>query len=354
MTDIYDGPDALQLFHSGAGSHEAAQSDPDAALGNYISNSRATEAAWSVSSPISNVTVDFVKGSNAVGNGSLDAPSSDTLTWQAPGSATAGPAVTIANGETKVLEDGDDASQYIIVTRTSATALSGTATVTVSEVFNNVIGFDNLGSAERAAGDDEYRAFALRNMTDNLGAPYAVDNIYVWIDPEALGTAATSDSAQLGASGSGTLEDSAGSAFADWPEQGWCAVVDNGGALREVVYYASRTDDVLTIAAGGRERLGSTADAGASDDTLYAVPGLRIALESPDADPTGKIQVIADEDTAPTGLSWDTPYAQADGLNIASLAAGYWKGVWIHREYLGGEAADANVLNCLKYSYDAA
>ena len=82
-------------------------------------------------SQIANVTLDFVSAGHSAGTGTITAATADTLTWKAPGSATAGTAVTIANGETKILKDGDDATQYIVVERTSATALSGACVVLV-------------------------------------------------------------------------------------------------------------------------------------------------------------------------------------------------------------------------------
>jgi hypothetical protein len=82
-------------------------------------------------SEIANVTLDLVKAGHSAGLGTLTAATADTLTWQAPGSETAGPAVAIANGETKILTDGEDATLYIVVKRTSIADLSGSSVVLV-------------------------------------------------------------------------------------------------------------------------------------------------------------------------------------------------------------------------------
>jgi len=82
-------------------------------------------------SQIANVTLDFVSSGHSSGTGTITAATADTLTWKAPGSATAGTAVTIANGETKILHDGDDTDLYVVVERTSATALTGSSVVLV-------------------------------------------------------------------------------------------------------------------------------------------------------------------------------------------------------------------------------
>jgi hypothetical protein len=95
----------------------------------------------------------YVAGANGSGAGSLAATGTDTLAWTPPG-GTQGASVTILNGETKTLEGGGAAgpNKYLRVTRTSAAALTGTATVTLADVFGNEFGLDNVSSAEAAAG----------------------------------------------------------------------------------------------------------------------------------------------------------------------------------------------------------
>lgn len=89
------------------------------------------------------------------------------------------------------------------------------------------------------------------------------------------GTAAaiTTDDGQLGDSGAGTISttgdfDAAGDV---WPASGYAQVLNSSGALRETIYYSSRTSTALTVDANGRAQLGTSADAGESDDTV--VPG---------------------------------------------------------------------------------
>jgi len=60
----------------------------------------------------------------------------------------------------------------------------------------------------------------------------------------------------------------------------------------------------------------------------------RIAWEAPSS---GTIQTIADEETAPGGVSWNTGTSEGTGLTLASLADGAEYGLWIER----GVAADA-------------
>ncbi len=146
MPEINTHADAVHAYLSGAASDGGAQASHDASLGNYRSSTALAGLGVTVTSPISGVTVDYAAHYNGTGSGTLAAPSADTLTWRAPNGST-GAAVAIANGETKILEDGSDPSKYIKVSRTSASALTGTATLTLADVVKAIEG---LG--ERLAG----------------------------------------------------------------------------------------------------------------------------------------------------------------------------------------------------------
>ena len=345
MPDELTHADSLRLFLTGAASDGGAQADPDLSLGNYRSSTEVVMLSHTVATPISNVTIDYISGANGPGIGSIIAVSVDTLAYSGPGGSQ-GAAVTILNGETKILEDGTSANSYVRVTRTSAAILAGTATLTIVENLNNVIGFDNISSAEALAGDDEYRFFCIKNSSAT-----EVESVFVWI--KTLGTQRISGTTQLGAAGAGTIALAAGN-FDDWPDSGWCHIKDSGGSIREIVYYSSRTSTVLTVPATGRARLGTSAGAGAGTDTVDAVPGIRIAKEAPSAQPAGFFQTIANEDTAPAGPpTYVTGITEGTGLDIGDLAAGSIYAIIIHRETPAATVAEANVLDYLELSMDA-
>jgi hypothetical protein len=344
MPDENTKADALRLYISGAGSDGGAQTDHDAALGNYRSSTELGSLGITVTSPISDVDVDYASGHNGTGAGTLTASGSDELTWTPPG-GSAGAGVTISNGETKILEGGGASSKTLRVSRTSATALTGAATVTLADVANNAVGFDNILSADATAGDDEYRAIFLKN-----GSVANMANLTIWIG--TLGTQVTSDASQLGASGSGTIQTTG--TLADWPLQGYAHVRDSGGTTREIVYYTSRTDTVLTVPTAGRGLLGTSAAAGAATDSIDAVPGIRIAQEDPSAQTTGYIQTIADEDSAPTGRTWNSGITAADGIAYGTLETGEILGLWLHRNTPAGAVADPAILHLIRASFDAA
>ena len=56
----------------------------------------------------------------------------------------------------------------------------------------------------------------------------------------------------------------------------------------------------------------------------------------------GTEQTVADESTAPTGVSFSAPTTFAGGLTIGDLAAGAHKAVWVRRTVNAGAAAYAD------------
>lgn len=272
MAEINTGADALQALFTGAATNGGAQASADASLGNYRSSSRALGMGVVVTNPITNIVIEHVAGYNGEGNGTLSAIDANNLKWTPPG-GTQGDAVTIANGEQKVLTGGGtgEESKYIIVRRTSTASLSGTATLACSWEYNNAVALDNISSAEAAAGLDEVRCICLKNS-----GSIKIDNIKLWLN--TFGTQAVTNNIQLSASGAGSIQGGT-DCFADWPESGMAHVKTAAGVLKEIVYYSSRTSDMLTVESSGRAQLGTSAAAGASDDTVDAVAPMRVASE---------------------------------------------------------------------------
>ena len=404
MADEKTGPDSLRIYHTGASSHAAAQADANASVGNYRASTLATILDIVETNPIANVTVAFASGNNGEGNGSLTATDADTLAYTAPG-GTQGAGVAIANGETKIVQDGTTASKYVRVTRTSADNLSGTVTLTYTIPVNNVMGFDDVSSAEATAGDLEQRCLAFVN--DH--ASDAVTAMKFWII--STGTERTADAAQLAASGADTIQTTG--SLADWDEQGHCRIdlaaapddwvtetayilgdrvsptTPNGywyecttagttavgqptwptavgdtvadGTVTwtcrdalEIVYYSSRTDTVLTVPANGRARLGTVAHAGAATDKIRCVPGIRIAKEDPSAQPSGYYENIAEGGSPASINKWRYAIAstETDVVALATLAAGNQEGLRIQRDIITGHIGLAGVLQSIGWTFD--
>lgn len=348
MADQKTRADSLWAYLTGATSDGGSQSDPDASLGNYRSSSTVQWFTWNRSSPIANIDIDFIARPNGTGNGSLTAPTADTLRWTPPG-GTQGPAVTIANGETKILEGGgsDGPNKFIRVSRTSATGLTGTETTTISYKANNVVGFDDVSNTERTAtgGDTEYRCLCLKNVSSAQ-----VKSLKVKLN--TLGTQRTTDAGQLGPTGAGTVETTG--SFADWPSSGQAVIKDSGGTIRERVGYTSRTATVLTVPAEGRGLGVTSAAQGQATDTVDAVSCLELGKEAPASQPSGNFTTAADEDTAPGGISFSNPITDAEALDCGNLDAGYIYGIWLKRIVFEDTTAIADVLNDLIWKFDAA
>ncbi len=342
MPDQSTRADSLRLYLTGAAADGGDQSDPAASLGNFRSNAAETHFTYTQSNPISNVVIEFISGAHAEGNGTLIAVGDDSLAWTAPGGVQ-GAAVTIADGETKLLESFAAPGKYLVVSRISADPLSGVATVSLSIIYNNATGFDNVSAAEASAGDVTYRALMIRNNSE-----IEVNNLIVSL--VSIGTSRISAAAHLPASGAGSIDLSAGD-YSDWPDSGFCRIEDVAGELREIVYYASRTDAALTVPTAGRGLLGTAEQLGDSSDLLHAVPGSRFAVEPPAAD--SAISSIGDESVQPLDLIWSTAITKAAGLEIGTLAPGAAYGIWIERVVVANSTSEGTVIRSFRWNFDA-
>jgi len=340
--DQYRHADALGFFLTGAESDGGAQADPDLSLGGYRSSMLIEQRGFFLEGSITGVKIDRIAGANGEGAGLLETIDGGSLRWTAPG-GSAGPITAIANGETKLLESGGEHSKFIIASRHTADDLKDDAVVMIVPVYNSAVGSSNVSHSEREAGEVKLRCIAVKAHGSN-----DIINLKVWVG--TLGTQRVSDADQLGASGAGTIETTG--SLADWPETGFCRITESGGTLREIVYYSVRTDTVLTIPAAGREQLGTTAAAGAAGDTIDAVPGLKIATETPVAD---AFSVADDEnDTSEvSGFTWNTGITEAAGLDIGDLAAGEMAGLWLWLVVAADATVSPSMDNLIKWSFDA-
>ena len=351
MTEPYNHANALQQYLTGASSDGATQADPNLSLGGYASSIEVASLVPGGGS-IAGVTIDYVAAWNKpeLGTGTLSAPTTSTLTWTRPGGGTPGAAVSISPGTQILLEDGEDSSAFILVTPSTGSVIIGTAAIDLAWPVNNVIGFPDATPAETSAGKVAYRCIMLKNKSV---AP--ILNLFAYVG--LLGSQAVSNASQLGASGAGTVG-GAPTCFADWPQSGFCRIETSGGALREIVYYESRTDGALSVFAGatphsnGRGALGTSPSAGQNNDVLFPVPGIRIAGEVPGGG--NVVQLIASDTTAPVGRAWKTGVTTALGVNIGTLAPNAEYAIWLEKNILPHSVAQTNVDIVINYQFDAA
>jgi hypothetical protein len=265
------------------------------------------------------------------------------VTWT-PNGGSAGPAVTIANGETKLIE-GNDPDKFIVITRTSATDLTTSTVVSIIYVKPNVFGFDDVSTAEQTAGDDEYRCVAIENKNSATAKN-------ITVELKQLGTQQVSDTTQLPGSAAGTIVTTG--SFATWPLTGFCWISEADGTERELVYYESRTADTLTVPANGRGLGVTSAAAGANDDKVYSVPGIELAIEAPSSQPSGNFAQPADEDTPPSGPTFTSPVIAADVLSVGDLDQFETYGIWMHRITPAGASSQVDAEQAIIVKADAA
>lgn len=275
-----------------------------------------------VASPLPGIQIEHVNGS--AGTGYLKADGS-SFYWWAPGDSGYGSGVAVASGTSAILYSATTTYGYVRVTNVYApTGCTGVAQITVLSEMNNVIGLSN----SLTTGGATYRALMLENVGSST-----ISSLYVYVYP--LTSAVTTSAAQLGASGAGTLEGAA-SAFAAWPASGWAYIWTTGNLVREIIYYSERTASVLTVPALGRAQLGTSAAAGAATDTVTCTSPIRLGSEAVDANK--QIQAVADETTAPSGVTFYAvpKYYAGYVLSLGDLIPGARLGLWLKRNVPSG------------------
>lgn len=165
----YTRADSLRPWLTGAASAGAAQPEASLALGGYRSSSRAGSLGCLLTNAIRGIVIDYVSGANGAGVGSLNA-SGDLLVWTPPGDA-AGAAATVLASSVGVVT-GSDPTKFLNVTRDATATLTGTCSVEIVDVFNDIFGQSN-GTLPAGA---TYRCVMLKN-----GPGQNLNNLKIWI-----------------------------------------------------------------------------------------------------------------------------------------------------------------------------
>lgn len=344
MPAQYTRADALREYLTGGGSDGAVQIDPDLSLGNFRSSIEAISRGIYVNRPINNVKILYAGGQNPTGVGNLIVTDSNDLAWQPPGASSPGLQVNWPSNVnlTQIVEALGNSGQYLRINATAPFDF-GNCQVTLTDIYNGIFGFDTCTPAEATAGSSNYRATILHN--EGIGSIISLQR-YIG----QLGTQQVSNSGGLPASGSGTITTTG--SFADWPKIGYCQVQNSGGTLKELVYYSSRTNTALTVPASGRSMLGTTNTAGNASDLVYAVPGVAIGIDSAGVQASGSsIQTVANQTTAPAGITWNLGLTPATGLQFATIGVGQLVGVWFWRQVPAGVVATPVMANSFLDSF---
>lgn len=339
--------DSLREYLTGAAADGDPQDEASLSLGGYRSSFEARSYGIFLASALTSIEVDYASGGNAEGNGVLTRLSDNSVMWRDFGGAD-GASLTLANGETGIVEALDRPGAYLRITRTSASPITGgPCTVTLSGLYNNAFGFPNLSPGEAASGVHHFHATILKN-----DSPGIVTDIFRWI--ATLGTRRQSNAGQLGFSGAGALRTNVGN-FEDWPETGFCRIQRTNGTLREIVYYDSRTLTQLNVPSTGRELFNTTSSPGTTTDTLDAVPGIAIGLANEGVQAAGSaIELLEDENNEPASITWQTGIIAAEGISIPQLETTEQIGVWVWRQMPPGSKASPSLKNFCVTGFNAA
>jgi hypothetical protein len=316
----FEGPDQLVVYLTGAFREGDPQSQAIQSTGKFRSSVRASFLSFVARRSIPGIRVNWISPSCLTGEATLSVLTIDSVAFTAPGGVP-GPVVTILNGETKIVADGEDVDRYLLISRVSAADLSGVMTLNLREEFNNVVGGMDIREGHLTA------AVMFVNQTDSLLGEFTL-----WTPPlvRDLQDAATPLLAGWPVPAPGdfiVIEDAS-----DWhPGTQAIQVRDASGSLIKgyvagVLESATPlakfwVSDVDTYGHGG---LGS----GAPNDRIYPVSPLRIAYENPETivfDPEFPGAPIGEE--LETGLGPTSPPPTSGGLSAWSYAMEQSEGV---------------------------
>jgi hypothetical protein len=127
--------------------------------------------------------------------------------------------------------------------------------------------------------------------------------------------------------------------------------VDNASFPSKGAFFLEDEEILYTGKAGSRPTCsftGCTRGSNSTTKVLHAVgkpiedSQFRMAIEAPSAQP-GYVQHIANEDTAPTSLSFTMPMDYDDGCQMGDLGPGEMCGIWLRRKVPKGSWAVALV-----------
>ena len=331
MPAQYTRADCLREYLTGASTDGGIQANPNNSLGGARSSTEAVSLGIQITNPITNVAVLYASGTNPPGPGTLVSPDGHSLTWQAFGESSPGASVSWSGGtQIQIVESGVAGGEYLRILATPPFSI-GAATITLSVLYNNLFGFDNLTPAQASAGEDEYRASIVRNEMQITGT------VIQWQRWLALQGTPHTTNGPLGPVNVGFLNLAGGTPI-DWPAQGWVQIQKSDGTVREVVYYGSKTTSGVNVVA--RALFGTVKSAGLTTDKAYPVPGTVIGIDFNGISPFGSfIQSIPDPFTPPVNITWNMGVTAGTGLQIGNMNNGQQVGIWYWRSVPPGSVA---------------
>jgi len=289
--------------------------NPNASLGGERSSERILAQSSSSLSNITGVTIDYAAG-NALGAGTLAFNfGAVTLQWT-PNGGSAGTAIDVSEGgRFGIFGGGNNGFLLVDVVPSGLPVGNESDSVTIANIANEL--FDDVSKAESYAGDTEYRCIYLMNNHDAdplldliayIAQQPTAANIAIALDPSGNGTGLVHS--VVGITRSGSI------------------------ATAEITGHPFQTGDTLTFQGADQAAYNVTATVTYVDanNVSFTVSG------SPATPATGTItaksgvaQVVANENTAPTGLTFSSPSSSGSGLSAGEIRAGFCRALWIRR-----------------------
>lgn len=293
----------------------AANTDPDASLGGVRSSERVYSQSTTGLTDVTGVTIEYAAG-NAEGAGTLAFDIETTsLTWT-PNGGTAGAAVDVSEGGLFTIRAGADAGLLLVDVTPSALPIGDESdSITVANIANEL--FDDVSKAESFAGDVEYRCIYVTNThpTDSFL------DVIAWIAGQPTpGTLALAlDPAPMGSGAVGSVVGITRSGTTATVEQ-----TSHGHVDGSTITFAGADQAAYNVAA-----VITVTD---PDHYTYTVSG------SPTTPATGTItassgvsQTVANENTAPTGVTFSSPSSSSTGISLGEIPPGKSRALWVRR-----------------------
>ncbi len=316
-------------------------------LGGYRSSVKIESLLATAPVNCTGMTFDSVGGYNGMGNGTLNyyinaGGATRAAAWTAPGDAI-GAQVAIGGGNGTYALYSADGSKWVKVTVVIASLPVGNQNDTIALTQSRHRLFGPIRGPENTTGITRHALFVKYNE-----AATALNRLYVYLKTgEWINSAGATQTATDGAVAAAGYADAGAITLptkgaATWPSVGHVLNVNTD----EIMQFNSRSGDNLIVAATGRGIRGTAAAAGLEDHVLKLIPPVDIGLDAPGA---GEIyEIIANEETAPGGVSFSHPITSAAGLVIGDLAATKGYGIWLRYVHTAGGTPSLNVLSAIR------
>ena len=177
------GPATLDLFRALPATPVAGDTFVIFTGGRFRSDLEAEELDATGLVNVTGVTIDRAMFRNGEGSGTLSYINGTTsLTWQAPGSASAGDPVDVSLDGTYLIQDGDDVNAALEVTVVAVSLPGSDQNDTITLAFiKESMGVPTIEGSETAAGVTRYFPIVARN---DSGGPLTDVRAWMVEDPE--------------------------------------------------------------------------------------------------------------------------------------------------------------------------